>query len=115
MEKKDENIKSALKETVGNIKNKSQIDISDVENLFEAHEVNKIKREFQSRFAVFILVSLGVITALAWDTFLKGIFEFMIKDENPLLAKLLYALLLTLITAVVSVYFSRKIKKSSNS
>ncbi len=84
------------------------------EELFKPYDVksvNKVGTEFLERVILLIVAGLGLITALAWDTVLKDIFNLIFGDLGSLYQKIAYALLLTLITTIVTMRLSKLMKK----
>ncbi|OVE79372.1 hypothetical protein BVY00_00535 [bacterium G20] len=68
------------------------------------------------KIIILVIASLGLITALAWDTALSSLFKKLFGGEQTLLEEMSYALVITIIAAVISVLLSRSLrrKKSKN-
>lgn len=73
-----------------------------------SHEYEKITDEFFGRLIAITVAAFGLITALAWDDVLRGIFGRFFGNDNTLSLRLLYAALLTMLTALVSFYLGRR-------
>ncbi len=71
-------------------------------------EKERIQKEIHEKIAGYILAALGLIAGLAWNDAIKSVIEYLFPlSGNPLLAKTLYALILTIIITFVSIYFLR--------
>lgn len=73
-------------------------------------EGSALKREFQEKTIGYILAALGLVAGLSWNDFIKSFIEktFPIETSaNVLWAKLIYAVLTTLIVVVISLYLTR--------
>lgn len=68
----------------------------------------KIRREVRIQTVTYILAALGLVAGLAWNEAIKGLIEYFFRTgENSLPAKFIYAILITLIVAIVSMYLIR--------
>ena len=75
----------------------------DVEN-----EIKKAVLNFWDKMTTAIMTSLGIVLALAWNDAIKSLFDKYVGIENIPLAKFLYALVLTVVVVVLSLYFVKK-------
>ena len=67
-----------------------------------------IEKEIRSRTIGYIVTSFGLVAGLAWNEAIKSLIEYFFPlGQNTLLAKFLYALLITLLIVVLSVYLLR--------
>jgi len=75
-------------------------------------EEKKLRMEIKERTISYMLAAFGLVAGLAWNEAIKTFIEhyFPIKGSG-VLAKFIYALLITVIVVVVSVYLMRLIKK----
>lgn len=65
-------------------------------------------REVQVKTIGYILTALGLVAGLAMNDAIKSTIEYVFPlSRNSIVAKLIYALLLTVIIAVVSAYLIR--------
>ena len=56
----------------------------------------------------YIIGALGLVAGLAWNEAIKSVIDYFFpSSQNGLLAKFLYALLITLIVVVISTYLVR--------
>ena len=68
----------------------------------------EIKKEIKQKTSSYILAAFGLVAALAWNDAIKGLIEYFFPlDKNTVLIKFFYAILVTLIVVMVSVYLTR--------
>lgn len=71
-------------------------------------DLRGVKDEVRKRTVGYVLAALGLVAGLAWNDAIKaGIEYFFPQDQNSLRAKLVYALAITIVVAVVSFYLAR--------
>ncbi len=85
----------------------SKIGFKDMEEFLDAYEIKKIRSSFVDKITTIIFVALGLVTALAWEEALRSIFEYLFGHVDTVGEKTLYALIITLITVIISVYFGK--------
>jgi len=66
------------------------------------NEIKKTKREFKEKTITLILGGFGLVAALAWNEAIKTLFETFFPKESALIGKFIYAIIVTIIVAVVS-------------
>ncbi|MDP2705417.1 MAG: DUF5654 family protein [Patescibacteria group bacterium] len=72
-------------------------------------EKTRIQKEITNRTMGYILGGLGLVVGLAWNDAIKVLIEYIFPlSRNTLLAKFLYAALLTLFVVILTTYFLRK-------
>jgi hypothetical protein len=86
---------------------------AEIEEFIKKYELNKFKGEFFERLSLFIVAAFGLITALAWDEMLKDLFVYLFGHLDSVFNKFLYALILTIVTVVVTLILRSFIKKKS--
>lgn len=75
----------------------------------------RLGREVKEKTTGYILAALGLVVGLAWNDAIKSVIEYIFPlDKNSILAKLVYALLVTIIVVLVSAYFIRSNKEKEN-
>jgi uncharacterized BrkB/YihY/UPF0761 family membrane protein len=76
-------------------------------------ETEEFKKEVQTRTMGYILAGFGLVTGLAWNDAIKSTIAYFFPEEsrNSLVAQYGYALALTLVLVVVSVYLARLFMK----
>ena len=69
----------------------------------------RIQKEITNRTMGYILGGLGLVVGLAWNDAIKVLIEYIFPlSRTTLLAKFLYAALLTLFVVILTTYFLRK-------
>jgi small neutral amino acid transporter SnatA (MarC family) len=64
-----------------------------------------VKREIRQRTIGYILTAFGLIAGLAWNDAVKSLIEYFFPfDKNTIFAKFIYAVLITFILVILSVY-----------
>lgn len=75
-------------------------------------EIKSVRKEFETRVAGYIVTALGLVAGLAWNEVIKSLIDqYLPAEKGGLWAKLSYAVLITVLVVVVSVYLVRAIKK----
>ena len=71
-------------------------------------EMKKIKKEAKEKTAGYILAALGLVAGLAWNDAVKALIDYLLPlGKNGILAKFLYAVLITVFVIVVASYITR--------
>lgn len=71
----------------------------------------KLKNEMQEKTMTFLTAAFGLVVGLAWNDAVKALIEFLFPiQKNTLLAKFIYALILTIIFVIITVYVARMFK-----
>lgn len=93
-----------------------KLKVTEMEKILKEYELNRIHTDVVEKIIILVIASFGLITALAWDTALSSLFKKLFGGEQTLLEEISYALVITIIAAVVSVLLSRSLrrKKSKN-
>jgi hypothetical protein len=69
---------------------------------------NRIKIEFQKRIIGYIVAAFGLVAGLAWNEAVKALIDYLFPmSQNGLWAKFIYAVIITLILVVVTIYLTR--------
>lgn len=77
-----------------------------------AEENKKIRYLIKEKTTSYLLAAFGLVAGLAWNEAVKSLIEYIFPmSQNTLLAKFVYALILTAILVIVSSYLARMIKK----
>lgn len=75
------------------------------------NEGTEIKREARERAAQYLLAAFWLVEGLAWNEAVKALIETVSPlQKNSLLAKFIYAFLITLVVVLVSVYLVRIVR-----
>ena len=94
---------------------KEKLEISEMEKFLEKHELRHIHSDVFERIITLVIAALGLIAALAWDEALHHIFEKLFGGKETLLGEISYAVVITVLAALISVrlgkLFSKRIEK----
>jgi len=75
-------------------------------------EQEKLGREIKEKTMGYILAALGFVVGLAWNDAIKSVIEYIFPlDKNSILAKIIYALLITIVVVVATAYVLRSSEK----
>lgn len=81
-------------------------------------EGSKIKKEVFKQTMSYIAAAFAFVAGLAWNEAIKSLIEYLFPlSQNTLLAKLIYAVLITLVVVIITIYLLRlspKEKKEKN-
>ncbi len=83
--------------------------------IFKKNGLNKIKkdgrsiqREVNKKIFTFITAGLGLVVGLAWNDAIKELIEYLFPlEKGNLWAKFAYAIILTLVLVLISVYAAK--------
>jgi len=68
-------------------------------------EKQKLKKELRNKVSGYVVGAFGLVAALAWnDAIITLINEVFPKTSNTLVAKFVYAAILTVVVVIVAVY-----------
>ena len=71
----------------------------------------ELEREIREKTLGYILTSFGLVAGLAWNEAIKAFIERFFSDpRNGLQAKFLYAIVMTIVVVVISLYLTRLFK-----
>jgi len=63
----------------------------------------------------YILAAFGLVAALAWNDAIKSLIEYFFPlNKNTVLIKFTYAILITFIVVIISVYLKRLLSDKDN-
>lgn len=91
-----------------------QIGFDELEKFLKDYHIQTIQTSLLDKITTLVFVALGLITALAWEETFKGFFVYIFGGVDSLGQKAFYALILTIFTVIVSVYFGKYIIKKSS-
>ncbi len=67
-----------------------------------------LKEEIKKKIAMYIIASFGLIVGLAWNEAVKSLIEYLFPlSRDTFLAKIIYALAVTFILALVTVSLTK--------
>jgi len=75
----------------------------------------EIKKEIREKTSGYILAAFGLVAALAWNDAIKSLIEYFFPlNKNTVLIKFTYAILITFIVVIISVYLRRLLSGKDN-
>ncbi len=75
-------------------------------------ESEELRREVRKRTATYIAAALGLVVGLAWNEAIKSIIEYFFPlSQNTMAAKIIYALAMTAVLVIVTVYVLKESKE----
>ena len=67
-----------------------------------------IGKEMRQRTVGYMLATFGLVAALAWNEAIRGLIEYFFPiSKNTILVKFVYAIVLTFLVVIVSIYLTR--------
>jgi len=82
----------------------------EIKNKFEKikKESEEVKTEIKQRTIGYIIGAFGLVAGLAWNEAIKSLIEYIFPlSRDTLLLKFVYAILITLVLVLVSIYLVR--------
>ena len=75
-------------------------------------EAKRLENEMRERIAGYIVGAFGLVAGLAWNDAIKSLIEYFFPlKQNSVAAKFIYALSITLVLVLVTVYIVRFFKR----
>ena len=71
-----------------------------------------MKAEVLEKIAALIIAAFGLVAALAWNGAIRAIFEAIFGTADNITAMLVYAVVVTIIAVLVTVWIARATKKA---
>jgi len=71
-----------------------------------------MKKEVIEKLAALITAALGLVAALAWNSAIQSIFQEVFGTLNGILAMLIYAITVTIIAVIATVWIGKISDKS---
>ncbi len=82
----------------------------------DSEQRGKLTREFRERALGYVAAGFGLVAGLAWNEAIRGLIEFAFPlERDSLLAKFVYAVLMTGVVVLVTLAIARLFKKESES
>lgn len=71
-------------------------------------ESSKISRQVKDKTFSFIITALSLVAGLAWNEAIQSLINnYFAMNKNSILAKFVYAVILTLILTLITIYLAR--------
>jgi hypothetical protein len=81
--------------------------IDKLEGLLKKYELENLHSDFADKIVFLFIAALGIITAVSWDQVLKIVAEKLFGEVGDIWSKVLYAVLVTVITVLVSIIVNK--------
>jgi O-antigen/teichoic acid export membrane protein len=79
----------------------------------EKNKIEELKSEAKKQVGGYILAGFGVVASLAWNEAIKAFIEHLFPlQQDSILAKFIYAVVMTLVLVIVSMYLIKLFQKS---
>lgn len=79
-----------------------------------AEKSEDLRASIKEKTLGYITAGLGVVAGLAWNDAIKSLIDILIPlDKNKVGAKFIYALVITIVVVVVSVYLVKILSRKS--
>ena|SRR3989344_8233421 len=76
----------------------------------------EIRREVREKTLGYILTAFGLVAGLAWNEAISELIGYLFNvEKNSIIAKFIYAAVITLLVVVASVYLTRFLKRQEHS
>lgn len=92
--------------------------MNDLQNKIEKfkNQSGELKDEFKKQTLGYIVGAIGLVAALAWNEAIKGLIEYLFPMvKGGVWAKFLYALVITFVAVIITMYLVRIFKKDEKS
>ena len=76
--------------------------VSEFEDIIKEYGLDKVSDTFMDRLSTIVVALVGLLAAFAWDEVMKEIFIKIFPHASSLAIHLVYAVVLTLLTVVIS-------------
>jgi hypothetical protein len=74
----------------------------------DSKETLRLHNEIRERTVGYIVAALGIVAGLAWNEAIRALIDYVFPvSANSLLAKFLYAIVVTIAIVVLSVYLTK--------
>lgn len=78
-------------------------------------ETSQIQVEVKEKLVGYIVAAFGLVAGLAWNEAIKALIEKLFPvDNSGLLAKFIYAILISLFVVIISMYLVRLTKRKTD-
>jgi isocitrate/isopropylmalate dehydrogenase len=71
-----------------------------------------MKAEVLDKIAALITAAFGLVAALAWNGAIRAIFEAVFGSADNITAMLIYAVVVTIIAVLVTIWIARAVKRA---
>ena len=72
-----------------------------------------LRKEIKEKTIGYLLAAFGLVAGLAWNEAMKSLIDFFPHTWNGILIKFVYAIFVTVIVVIITVYFVRLTDKKA--
>ena len=78
--------------------------------------MNKLQKEFRERISGYVIGAFGLVASLAWNDAISSLIEKVFPlGKDTVVAKFIYALVMTVVLVIIAVYLVKLLKKDDES
>ena len=75
----------------------------------------QLKEEMRNKFKGYIVAAFGLVAGLAWNEAIKSLIEYFFPlNKNSIWAKFIYAIVITFVLVLVTIYINKLLAKKEN-
>ena len=108
-------MENSFKEINESSKATEENQLDKIEELLKKYELENFHIDFFEKLSLLFIASLGIITAVSWDQVLKIIVERLFEEVSDVWMKIIYALIVTVLTVLVSILVNKILNKKKDS
>jgi hypothetical protein len=71
-----------------------------------------MKAEILDKIAALVTAAFGLVAALAWNGAIRAIFDAVFGSADNITAMLIYAVVITIIAVLVTIWIARAVKRA---
>lgn len=75
-------------------------------------ELDETRKEITEKLITLILGGVGLVAALAWNEAIATLFENLLKTTGEVVGKFIYAVIVTVILAIISLNLQKVLEKA---
>jgi hypothetical protein len=77
------------------------------------NKLNEAKKTLKKRMFTYIAAGLGLVAGLAWNDAIRSTIDYLVPDTgNTVLAKILYATILTIVVGLILLYVEKSLQEN---
>lgn len=78
------------------------------------NDLQTIRAQTKEKIVTLATAAFGIVAALAWNEAIQSLFAVLFPKEDDLTGKFVYAVLVTVVVVVLSVYLSKVSKEKKD-
>ncbi len=86
---------------------RKSVKMKDIKNKIK-YASKEVRDEIRQKTIGYMLAAFGFVAALAWNEAIKGLIEYFFPiGQNTILAKFIYAMVITFVVVTASIYLAK--------